>query len=105
MTRRMLRRTLQAAGCTCDEAEDGAQAVQRVQMKKDEAFCAATEKQYDVILMDFVMVRVSGCTACVVVSARKSVSVCCMRCMCACHSCFSLPYYRITSHMAHIHHS
>ena len=31
MTRRMLRKTLQAAGCTCDEAEDGQVAVGRVQ--------------------------------------------------------------------------
>ena len=48
MSRKMLRRTLIAAGHTCDEAEDGSIAVGMV---KDKGLTT-----YDAILMDFVMV-------------------------------------------------
>ena len=48
MSRKMLRRTLVAAGHTCDEAEDGSIAVGMV---KDKGLTT-----YDAILMDFVMV-------------------------------------------------
>ncbi len=47
-----MKKTLIATGHTCEEAEDGLVAVEKVKMK------AATEgmKQYDAVLMDFVMV-------------------------------------------------
>ena len=48
ISRKMLRRTLEAAGHTCEEAEDGLIAVNKV---KENGLTA-----YDVILMDFVMV-------------------------------------------------
>ena len=52
MSRKMLRRTLVAAGHTCEEAEDGSIAVAMVKAK--------SLSTYDAILMDFVMVGLSN---------------------------------------------
>ena len=51
----MLMRTLSAIGHTCDEAEDGSIAVEKVKEKGLNA--------YDAILMDFVMPVMDGPTA------------------------------------------
>ena len=91
MTRRMLRKTLQVAGCTCDEAEDGAQAVDRVRSRLEAMGLSSEERQYDAILMDFIMVRMC-------VRVRGYVCVCtsggdlCLLCvyLCTCCPCMSI---------------
>jgi CheY-like chemotaxis protein len=52
MSRKMLVKTLKQAGHTCEEAEDGQVAVDRVKGKME----GPREGLYDAILMDFVMV-------------------------------------------------
>jgi CheY-like chemotaxis protein len=52
MARKMLLKTLKANGHTCEEAEDGAVAVERVR----ETLVDPGLPQFQVILMDFVMV-------------------------------------------------
>ena len=73
MTRRMLRKTLQAAGCSCEEAEDGLQALQRVQQALATAGAGTgAGLGFDAILMDFVMVG-SWLVAVVVCCALSAV--------------------------------
>jgi CheY-like chemotaxis protein len=82
MTRKMLRSTLKNVGCTVEDAEDGRQAVEKVQQTLDQRSKDAhgshshhgavsdnglslagsdlqiQDREFDVILMDFVMVSV-----------------------------------------------
>ena len=71
LSRRMLLRFLESESCTCDEAEDGLAAVQKVIHRSqisafeediDEA-PSSVLKMYDAILMDFMMPVMDGPTA------------------------------------------
>jgi CheY-like chemotaxis protein len=56
--RKMMRKTLAASGHTCDEAEDGVVAVEKVKKRQ-----SSSDPMYDCILMDFVMPNMDGPTA------------------------------------------
>ena len=58
LNRKMLMKTLRAAGHTCEEAGNGQEGVNMVQMRVDNG-----RAMYDVILMDFVMPVMNGPTA------------------------------------------
>ena len=65
LNRKMLCRVLRTSGHHCDEADDGLSAVEKVKMKMSSE-CENVDKerrQYDVILMDFVMPNMDGPTA------------------------------------------
>ena len=61
MNRKMLCKVMKAAGHTCEEAEDGAVAVQKVKDKMELEL--GSVHGYDAILMDFVMPNKDGPTA------------------------------------------
>ena len=63
LNRKMLMKTLRAAGHTCEEAENGQDAIVMVQRRVDNG-----RVPYDVILMDFVMPVMNGPTATKVMS-------------------------------------
>jgi CheY-like chemotaxis protein len=64
LTRKMLRKTLQAVGHTCDEAEDGLVAVEKIKnMISSSVASDAGNALYDCILMDFVMPNLDGPSA------------------------------------------
>jgi CheY-like chemotaxis protein len=58
LNRKMLAKSLKASCHRCEEAEDGAQAVEMVKLK-----WSNEDGMYDVILMDFMMPRMDGPTA------------------------------------------
>jgi CheY-like chemotaxis protein len=67
LNRKVLLKLLRTAGCTCEEASDGQQAVDRVKerLNRTETGTATGEEkiEYDAILMDFVMPVMDGPTA------------------------------------------
>ena len=64
LNRRMLKNSLQLDGHTCEEAEDGLEAVSRiVAIIADSAEGTPSSKQFDAILIDNHMPRMNGTTA------------------------------------------
>ena len=65
LNRKMLCRVLRTSGHHCDEADDGLSAVEKVKIKMSGRFGNSNteQRQYDVILMDFVMPNMDGPTA------------------------------------------
>jgi CheY-like chemotaxis protein len=65
LNRKVLLKLLRTAGCTCEEASDGQQAVDRVKERLSRTGTGTGEDkiEYDAILMDFVMPVMDGPTA------------------------------------------
>jgi signal transduction histidine kinase/ActR/RegA family two-component response regulator len=61
LNRKLLCRVLKTSGYTCEEADDGLNAVQRVKDRMDRK--DGNKPYYDIILMDFVMPNMDGPTA------------------------------------------
>ena len=61
LNRKMLCKILRGSGHTCDEAEDGLLAIQKIKTKMINP--DSTQRTYDAILMDFVMPNMDGPTA------------------------------------------
>ena len=65
LNRKMLSRLLRTAGYTCEEADDGLSAVEKVKSRMSRG--GHMTQSYDVILMDFVMPNMDGPTATVTI--------------------------------------
>ena len=65
LNRKMLSRLLRTAGYTCEEADDGLSAVEKVKSRMSRE--GHMTQSYDVILMDFVMPNMDGPTATVAI--------------------------------------
>ena len=65
LNRKMLSRLLRTAGYTCEEADDGLSAVEKVKTRMSRG--SHMTQSYDVILMDFVMPNMDGPTATVAI--------------------------------------
>ena len=63
LNRKMLCRLLRTAGYTCDEANDGESAVEKVKARIESGIGGEMKGFYDAILMDFVMPVMDGPTA------------------------------------------
>jgi signal transduction histidine kinase len=61
LNRKMLCKILRGAGCLCDEAEDGLQAIEIVKQKMSHPI--VSKRHYDAILMDYIMPQLDGPTA------------------------------------------
>jgi CheY-like chemotaxis protein/two-component sensor histidine kinase len=61
LNRKMLCKILRGAGCLCDEAEDGLQAIEIVKQKMSHP--NESKRFYDAILMDYIMPQLDGPTA------------------------------------------
>ena len=67
LNRKLLCRVLRTAGYTCDEADDGLNAIEKVKVRMSRA--GDEKKSYDVVLMDFVMPNMDGPTATLAIRA------------------------------------
>jgi signal transduction histidine kinase len=61
LNRKMLCKILRGAGCLCDEAEDGLQAIEIVKQRMSHP--NESKRFYDAILMDYIMPQLDGPTA------------------------------------------